>query len=137
MQRRFCRGFGVLMLLGAAAGWAVAQAPQTQSPPQAWTWEQVKDKLRLNNTTLLAGKLNIEELKAEEITAFLRPNPQLSLTVDGTQIAPNHGEWRPFAGTFESPGVSYLFERRNKRHLRLEVARQGTAIGVAQQADIE
>jgi cobalt-zinc-cadmium efflux system outer membrane protein len=91
----------------------------------------------MNNTTMLAGMLNIDELKAEEITSFLRPNPQLSLTVDGTQIAPNHGEWRPFAGTFESPGVSYLFERRNKRHLRLEVAKQGTAIGVAQQADME
>lgn len=137
MQRRFCRGFGVLMLLGAAAGWAVAQAPQTQSPPQAWTWEQVKDKLRLNNTTLLAGKLNIEELKAEEITAFLRPNPQLSLTVDGTQIAPKDGRWPVFAGTYEVPGISYLFERRHKRGLRLQSAKEGTAIGISQQDDLE
>src|SRR5579863_7002269 len=85
----------------------------------------------------MAGRLNIDELKAEEITAFLRPNPQLSLTVDGTQIAPKNGKWPVFAGTYEVPGVSYLFERRNKRHLRLESAQQGTAVGRAQQDDLE
>ena len=36
-----------------------------------------------------------------------------------------------------SPGVSYLFERRNKRGLHFEVAKKGTAIGVAQQSDSE
>jgi len=41
------------------------------------------------------------------------------------------------AGTFVSPSVSYLFERRNKRGLRFEAARQGTAIGIAQQSDSE
>lgn len=91
----------------------------------------------MNNTTLLAGQLNIDELKAQEITAFLRPNPQFSLTVDGTQIAPKDGRWQPFAGTYEVPGISQLFERRNKRHLRLESAKQGTAIGRAQQDDLE
>ena len=49
----------------------------------------------------------------------------------------SHGEWTPFAGTFVSPGVSYLFERRNKRGLRFEAAKQGTAIGLAQQSDSE
>ncbi|HEY6337029.1 MAG TPA: TolC family protein, partial [Candidatus Sulfotelmatobacter sp.] len=76
-------------------------------------------------------------LKADEITASLRPNPQLSVTIDGTQIAPNHGKWQPFAGTFESPGVSQLFERRNKRHLRLQAAKEGTAVGAAEQDDLE
>lgn len=41
------------------------------------------------------------------------------------------------AGTFVSPSVSYLFERRNKRGLRYEVAKEGTAIGIAQQSDSE
>jgi len=91
----------------------------------------------MGNSTLLAAKLNIDELKAEEITAHLRPNPDFTLSADGTQISPSHGVWQPFAGTFISPGVSYLFERRNKRNLRFEVAKQGTAIGVAQQFDTE
>jgi outer membrane protein, heavy metal efflux system len=33
--------------------------------------------------------------------------------------------------------VSYLFERRNKRNLRFEAAKEGTAVGIAQQSDSE
>jgi cobalt-zinc-cadmium efflux system outer membrane protein len=105
--------------------------------PQLWTWDVVKDHFELSNTTLMASRLNIDELKAQEITAHLRPNPDFTLSADGTQIAPSHGVWQPFAGTFVSPAVSYLFERRNKRGLRFEAAKQGTAIGVAQQSDSE
>src|SRR5690348_16795756 len=104
---------------------------------QIWTWDQVKENFRLNNTSLMAAKLNIDELKAEEVTAHLRPNPELTVSADGTQIAPSHGVWQPFAGTFVSPGVSYLFERRNKRNLRFQAAKQGTSIGAAQAADSE
>jgi outer membrane protein, heavy metal efflux system len=118
------------------------QAPQSQAkPPQAqsqvWTWEAVKDRFELNNPTLFAARLNIDELKAQEITAHLRPNPDFILSADGTQISSSHGVWQPLAGTFVSPGVSYLFERRNKRGLRYEAAKQGTAIGTAQQSDSE
>src|SRR5579862_4622599 len=126
--------FGLLLALAAVG--ALAQAPPP-SAPQVWTWDSVKDRFQLNNPTLLAGKLNIDELKAQEITAHLRPNPDLTVSADGTQIAPSHGVWTPFAGTFVSPGVSYLFERRNKRGLRYEAAKQGTAIGAAQQSDSE
>ncbi len=111
--------------------------PQPSPAAQVWTWDQVKQNFELNNTTLMASKLNIDELKAEEITAHLRPNPDFTLSADGTQIAPSHGVWQPFAGTFISPGVSYLFERRNKRNLRYEAAKQGTAIGAAQTSDSE
>ena len=57
--------------------------------------------------------------------------------MDGTQIVPNHGVWQPFAGTFESPSVSYLVERRNKRHLRLESAKKDTLIAESDYADQE
>ena len=113
-------------------------SPQSPSPaPQTWTWDQVKENFRLNNASLMAAKLNIDELKAEEVTAHLRPNPELTVSADGTQIAPSQGVWQPFAGTFVSPGVSYLFERRNKRNLRFQAAKQGTSIGAAQAADSE
>lgn len=118
---------------------ATAQVPQQspQTAPEIWTWNAIKDRFELNNPSLFAAKLNVDELKAEEITAHLRPNPDFTLSADGTQIAPSRGVWQPFAGTFVSPSVSYLFERRNKRNLRYEVAKQGTAIGVAQQSDSE
>jgi len=131
-------GFSLLLSLGTVSVCAQT-APQSAAPAAAlvWTWENVKDRFELNNTTLQAGRLNIDELKADEITAHLRPNPDLTISADGTQISPSHGVWKPFAGTFVSPGVSYLFERRNKRGLRFEAAKQGTAIGIAQQSDSE
>jgi hypothetical protein len=89
------------------------------------------------NPTLLADKLNIDESKAQEITAFLRPNPMFALSADGTQIAPDKGVWRPFAGTFESPSFSYLHERQHKRELRLESAKKGTLIAESSHADLE
>ena len=134
----------ILLSVGAvlalcAADFSAQTAPQAlpPGPAQVWTWDTVKDHFELNNTTLQASRLNIDELKAQEITAHLRPNPDFTLSADGTQISPSNGVWRPFAGTLISPSVSYLFERRNKRGLRYEAARQGTAIGVAQQFDSE
>ena len=129
---------GTTVALSALSLCAQTSPPATPVPPaEVWTWDQVKDRFELNNTTLMAAKLNIDELKAEEITAHLRPNPDFTLTADGTQISPSHGVWQPFAGTFVSPGVSYLFERRNKRNLRFEAAKEGTAIGSAQASDTE
>ncbi len=130
--------FAVAVILGNVILWCQTPPQPGVSPPQqVWTWDQVKEQFQLNNTALLASKLNIDELKAQEITAHLRPNPDFTLTADGTQITPSHGVWQPFAGTFVSPGVSYLFERRNKRGLRYEAAKQGTAIGAAQSSDTE
>src|SRR6201988_4318525 len=128
----------VFATLCAAGLSAQTPAPAGPSPaPVIWTWDQVKANFELQNTTLMAAKLNIDELKAGEITAHLRPNPDFTVTADGTQVAPSRGVWQPFAGTFVSPGISQLFERRNKRNLRLEVAKQGTAIGAAQAADTD
>src|SRR5580704_17056400 len=104
---------------------------------QVLTWEQVRQRFEQNNPTLLADSLNVDESRAEEITAFLRPNPQFSLTADGTQIAPEKGVWKPFAGTFESPSISFLIERQRKRHLRLESAKKGTLIAESTHADLE
>jgi cobalt-zinc-cadmium efflux system outer membrane protein len=133
-MRWTCINLACFVGVTAAALCAKAAAP---APAEVWNWEQVKNRFELDNTSLMAAKLNIDELKAQEITAHLRPNPDFTLSADGTQIAPSHGVWTPFAGTFISPGVSYLFERRNKRGLRYESAKQGTAIGAAQADDNE
>ena len=104
---------------------------------QSLTWEQVRARFEQQNPTLQADQFNIEEAKADEITAYLRPNPDLTLSVDGTQIAPANGVWQPLGGTFESPGISYLHERRHKRELRLESAKKGTLIAESNHADVE
>jgi len=111
-------------------------AMQAQSQP-ALTWEQVRSRFEASNPALLADQLNVEESKAQEITAYLRPNPNFDFTVDGTQIAPHNGVWQPFVGTFESPGINYLHERRHKRELRLESAKKGTLIAESNHSDLE
>jgi outer membrane protein, heavy metal efflux system len=119
----------VALLVGTTGTLAHAQ--------KALTWDEVRTQFESKNPTLQADKLNIDESKAQEITAFLRPNPSVSLAVDGTQIAPYQGVWRPFSGTFETPGVSYLHERQHKRELRLESAEKGTLIAQSSHADLD
>jgi outer membrane protein, heavy metal efflux system len=117
--------------------WLLLAAALSASAQQALTWEQVRLRFEQNNPKLLADKLSIDESRAQEITAFLRPNPTFTLSADGTQISFNKGVWRPFAGTFESPSISYLHERRHKRELRLESAKKGTLIAESSHADLE
>jgi len=103
---------------------------------QALTWDQVKAKFEQVNPALKADADNIDEMKAEEITAFLRPNPQLTVGADGSQIARHDGVWQPLKGTTEQPSFSYLHERQHKRELRLESAQEGTRITQSQHEDL-
>lgn len=137
MRKSYWRCLGFLGVLVAAAIVAAQQAPPQASPPHAWTWEEVKDRLELNNPTLLAGKLNIGELQAEEITAHLRPNPQLTLLSDQIDPFPGGPPHGPFSYWLPSATVTYLHERAHKRELRTQSAKEATAIGISQQADLE
>ncbi len=141
LKNSYRHTFATLLAIVLATAGTTGSFAQSPGAPavgrQTFSWEQIREKFETSNPTLLADSLNIDESKAQEITAYLRPNPQLSFTVDGTQIAPSQGVWRPFAGTFESPGVSYLHERAHKRELRLESAHNGTVIAQSSHADLE
>jgi cobalt-zinc-cadmium efflux system outer membrane protein len=108
-----------------------------QQAQQALNWDQVKTRFEANNPALRADALNVDEMRAEEVTAFLRPNPQFTQTVDGTQIVPNNGVWQPFKGTYFVPALSYLHERDHKRELRLQSAKEGTQITASQHEDLK
>jgi outer membrane protein, heavy metal efflux system len=97
------------------------------------TWDEIRARFEANNPVLRAGQIGIDESKANEVTAFLRPNPQASLGVD--QIG-STGKG-PFNEAILNASVSYLFERQHKRELRLESAQKATAIAVSAQADLE
>src|SRR5258708_6207475 len=104
--------------------------------PQTYTWAPIRDRFQTNNPTLRAGRAHIGQSKTQEITAFLRPNPDLTVSTDGTQLTPRNGGYRPFVGTQYGPSVSYLHERENKRELRLDSAKHGTEIASSQQEDL-
>jgi outer membrane protein, heavy metal efflux system len=131
-MNRWSRSFSA-----AAAAALLFLAPALGCAQQSLTWDQVKARFEAGNPALRADADNVDEMRAEEISAYLRPNPQLTVTADGTQIAPNHGVWEPLAGTFVSPGVSYLHERDHKRELRLESAREGTRISESEHEDLK
>jgi cobalt-zinc-cadmium efflux system outer membrane protein len=123
---RLCTGS---LLIAISAGCAFAQ--------KALTWQEVRDKFEAANPTLRAGEIGIDEFRAQEITANLRPNPSASILVDQIDPfigGPDHG---PFAYLLTSGSVSYLWERQHKRGLRLESAQKGTAVATSGQADLE
>jgi cobalt-zinc-cadmium efflux system outer membrane protein len=127
-------GVGIAGLMLAAGLQATAQ--------QSLTWEQVKTKFEAANPTLKADEINVQEMKAEEVTAFLRPNPGVGLSSDGLQLAPHTTaglgtHWLPLAGNQLVPSINYLHEREHKRELRLETAKEGTGIAGSQHEDLE
>lgn len=116
----------VLLLLGAAL------CPAQQS----LSWEQVKSRFESANPALKTDALNVDETQAQEITAYLRPNPQFSAAADGTQLVPHDGIWQPLAGTDFVGTLSYLHERDHKRELRLQSAKEATQIAKSQHDDL-
>jgi cobalt-zinc-cadmium efflux system outer membrane protein len=109
----------------------------------ALTWQDVKQKFESSNPTLRAAQLNIDESRAEEITAYLRPNPGIGTGLDqivpfSTQPSPTGQQvYRPLANNFPSLSINYLHERDHKRELRLESARKSTDIAASTYADQE
>ena len=126
---RVARRFDLTIPLMAAC---LAQNLFAQS---SFTWQQIRDKFITSNPTLKAAQINVDESRAAEITAYLRPNPDITLQEDGTQLVPFRGVYRPFSGTQVYTGASYLHERRHKRELRQESAQKATGIAQSQLED--
>jgi len=129
MQRVLRWSYLALLWAGILTGVACAQT--------ALTWTEVRNRFQANNPMLRAGQIGVEESRAQETTAYLRPNPNLTIIAD--QIDPfssgqPHGAFTYFLPLAEG---NYLLERRHKRELRLESAQQATKIAVSNQADLE
>lgn len=130
-MRRLIRHLPMGLLVGVGVCLFPVAFAQT-----ALTWQQVKDKFEADNPNLRAGQLNIQESKAQEVSAYLRPNPNLTAGVD--QLQPfTANPYRPLGEALPLIAFDYLHERQHKRELRLESARKGTAIAESQQLDLE
>ncbi len=123
-MKKQCEISLILLLAGLLGTAAAAQRPSRIS---------LKDAIRLalrHNHALIAAAGNIGQAQAEEITANLRPNPQL--TADALYVpifSPSHFSTNYLNNTQEFDiGVSYLWERGNKRQHRLAAAKTQTAV---------
>ncbi len=118
-----------------------ALLPTASFAQTTYTWQQLEQKFEATNPTLKAAALNIDESKASEVTAYLRPNPDMNVGVD--QISPfstqlsNSGQsvYRPFTNVFPSLSFDYLHERQNKRELRLAAAKKSTDVAISTFSD--
>ncbi|HJU11400.1 MAG TPA: TolC family protein [Candidatus Binataceae bacterium] len=147
---RFLSALSVMFLFSAAG----AQSPPAQSsPPQApqaetlaqkpgtvlITLDQAIQMAIQHNHNLRAARTVVQQDKAEETTANLRPNPVLLADSDFLPVfqpsnltadyLDNTAQW--------DLGVSYLFERGKKRQHRLGAAQAQTAVAQSQIADNE
>jgi cobalt-zinc-cadmium efflux system outer membrane protein len=131
---------GVLLVLVGAPTAAIAQVAGPGGPPLMTV--SMNDAVRLTlerNQTLRAQRLGIDESKADEITAGLKPNPTFSSTVVNFPLfAPGQLTWDYLKNNGNyAEGLSYLFERGGKRNNRLLVAGDTTDVTAKTVADAE
>src|SRR4051794_18417819 len=116
MRRRIQR---LLMATWIASWMATAALAQ-----KTLTWDQAKREFEASNPTLRAGQIGVLQSRADEITAHLRPNPDLTVSVDQfSPLSVPDIPYRPLADTEPFLAGSYLIERRHKRDLRRDSAR--------------
>ncbi len=127
----------VLLLLATAAHSQSTYTPTVADPrapiasrPNALTLQQVLDAAHLHNPTLLAAQRNLEAVRAQEIQAAVRANPYLGVV--GSDLTEPNSASNPYNASVQ---ISRLFERGNKRGLRIEDARATTAQTAAQLED--
>jgi cobalt-zinc-cadmium efflux system outer membrane protein len=101
------------------------------------TWGEIRQRFEANNPTLRAGQIGIDESRANEISAYLRPNPALTVLTDQIDPFPGGPAHGPFSFLLTAATLNYLHERRHKRELRLESAKEATDITISGQADLE
>ncbi len=116
--------------------------PSAGTQPKASTQISLDQAIELavaNNPNLKASRTQIDQNKAQEITANLRPNP--SFSVD-SQFLPIFNPSQFTTDTLDTLsqfdlGLGYLFERGGKRKRRLQAARDATAVTRSQVSDAE
>jgi outer membrane protein, heavy metal efflux system len=86
------------------------------------TMQQAVELARAKNPALLSAQQNLLSVKAQEIQAGVRQNPNLVAT--GSNVTLGADAANPY---YYSVGVSRLFERGEKRRWRLDSARSTTA----------
>jgi len=133
MRGRRCSAPVLILLLLALL--STGAAAQSQGPVRLTLDEAIQLALQ-HNHNILAARTTIQQSKAEEITANLRPDP--TLLGDAEYLSPSQPNANYLNNSAEFDiGVSYLFERGKKRPRRLQAAKDITAQTISQVADTE
>jgi outer membrane protein, heavy metal efflux system len=98
---------------------------------KALTWQEVRDKFEAANPTLRAGQIGIDESRAQEITAHLRPTPNLTIIadqIDPFSGGPSHG---PFAYLLPEASISQLWGTPTQTRTAPRKCAKATAIATS------
>lgn len=135
--RRICRA----LLAACAAFNFVLLSPSVVSAqgPLKITMDEAIQLALQHNHTLLATRTTIQQSQAQEITAKMRPNPNLFVDWDYLPaFSPSSANSTYIqASTEADAGLSYLIERGKKRQARLQAAKDATAVTISTVADNE
>ena len=126
------RALALLALLLVGAG------TMAQSTSRV-TLDQAIDLALTNSPALKAARTQIDQSKAQEVTAGLRPNPTLMWDSQYIPLFTPSLFSRDYLDTTQQfdIGAGYLIERGGKRHRRLDAARDQTHVTQAQVSDTE
>ena len=107
----------VIAVVCASALLLTAALAQSGLAQKALTWQEIRDKFEAANPSLRAGQIGVDESRANETTAYLRPNPNLALLAD--QIDPFPGG--PAHGTFSFflPSATVTYSARTAAQTRI------------------
>jgi cobalt-zinc-cadmium efflux system outer membrane protein len=105
------------------------------NPPRLISMEDAVRIALKYNQGLRAQRLNIDQSKAEEVTAALKPNPTLTSLVDTIPIF--SPETIRFSTQIYEETINYTVERGGKREKRVAVAKDNTDVAIKTVADNE
>jgi cobalt-zinc-cadmium efflux system outer membrane protein len=118
--------FCLVVSIGLLACVASAQ-PQADHP---LTLPEVLQLVHSRNPNLASQALQLEATRANEVTAALRANPELSISKEDLSLS-------SLAALDQTFNVSRLFERGNKRRYRIESATLATVVAKHTYDDFE
>jgi outer membrane protein, heavy metal efflux system len=122
VHRSWLTVIAVLCAISAQSAFAQAHGPVKISLDEA-----IQMALQ-HNHNMLAARTTIQQSEAEEITANLRPNPNLFADWEYLPLNPSNQNLTYLRDSTEADiGLSYLIERGKKRQHRLQAARDITA----------
>ena len=136
----FLRSCVVLILVCAvlARAFVSPSAAFAQAPVKLTLYEAIQLALQRNHS-LLAARTTIQQNQSQEITANLRPNPDLFVDWDYLPVFSSSAANVTYlqSSTEADAGLSYLIERGKKRQARLRAAKDATAVTISTVADAE
>jgi len=137
--KTFWRSFSAALVFFCLMWPALAQ--QGARVASRITLEEAIQMALRHNHTLQAARTAIQQNQAAEITANLRPNPNLFVDWEYLPLF-SRAQGESIADYIQAStegdiGLSYLIERGHKRERRLEAARAATAVTRSQVADNE